>query len=79
MGFFVIKVRGKLFVVRRHGKRGRLEFWYILKSGVQIPARPYLRPGIVAAAGLLPRAIFDLLQLEILSADKEPDSGPRAR
>ena len=34
---FVIKVRGKLFIVQRRGKR--LAFLYILKKSVRIPAR----------------------------------------
>jgi phage gpG-like protein len=41
---FLIKIHNKAFLVRKKGKQ--LQFMYLLRDQVHIPARPYLAPAV---------------------------------
>lgn len=58
---FVKRIRNRLFLVRRLDS-GQLQFCYILRENVTIPARPYMRPALEKHKDRIVEILRDLIK-----------------
>ena len=54
---FARSAGGKLMLGKSKGKRGEFEVWYLLRTSVKIPPRPYLGPAMTAEVKFIQKAL----------------------